>query len=66
MYPISTGIDAAVARIEKLIANGHDAEALVTCVFTLEKIVRRALRFAILARGFSGKQADLLLDSSGI
>jgi hypothetical protein len=45
--------------------HGHHAEALVTSVFTLEKTIRRSLRSAIIARGFTGKQADQLLSRKG-
>lgn len=65
MYPVSLGFDEAVRRIEQLLKNGHAAEALVTSVFTLEKTVRRSLKHAILARGFSLKQSDRLVESKG-
>lgn len=65
MYPVSLGFEEAVRRIEKLLKNGHAAEALVTSVFTLEKTVRRSLKLAILARGFSLKQSDRLVEGKG-
>lgn len=65
MYPVRLQFDKAVSRIDRLNRNGHHAEALVTSVFTLEKIVRRGLRFTISARGFSARQADLLLERTG-
>jgi hypothetical protein len=40
-------------------------EALVTSVFTFEKLTRRSLRVAILARGFTSKHADDLLGRKG-
>ena len=65
MYPISLGFDEAVNRIEALLKNGHDAEALVTSVFTLEKTMRRSLKIAILARGFSLKQSQRFTERKG-
>jgi hypothetical protein len=65
LYPISLGFDEAVNRIEALLNNGHDAEALVTSVFTLEKTMRRSLKIAILARGFSLKQSQRFTERKG-
>ena len=65
LYPISLGFDEAVNRIETLLKNGHDAEALVTSVFTLEKTMRRSLKIAILARGFSLKQSQRFTERKG-
>jgi hypothetical protein len=65
MYPIKLGFDEALNRIDALLKNEHNAEALVTSVFTLEKLMRRCLRVAILARGFTSKHADDLLDRKG-
>lgn len=66
MYPISVGFQSALDRIKLLIENGHHAEALVTSVFTFEKIVMRSLRGAITARGFTSKQADRIIGRSGL
>ena len=60
MYPISLGFDEAQHRIHLLLANGHHAEALVTSVFSREKLMRRSLRYFAIARGFTSKQAELL------
>lgn len=65
MYPVSLGYDGAVGRINSLISNGHHAEALVTSVFTLEKTIRRSLKIAIHARGFSMKQSGRLIEKKG-
>lgn len=65
MYPVSFGYDEAVRRIQALIANGHDAEALLTSVFTLEKTIRRMLRFYAVRRGFTSKQSELLFAKMG-
>lgn len=65
MYPVKLGFDEAFRRAQSLIDNGHHAEALVTAVFTIEKTLRRALRFAIVSRGFTSKQADLIIGRAG-
>ncbi|RWO22166.1 hypothetical protein [Mesorhizobium sp.] len=65
MYPIRIGFDQALERIESLLRNGHDAEALVTSMFTLEKLIKRSLRKAIVARGFTREQADTILGRDG-
>jgi hypothetical protein len=65
MYPVKLGFNDAAKRIQSLIRHGHHAEALVTSVFTLEKTIRRSLRLAIIARGFTGKQANQLLGRKG-
>jgi hypothetical protein len=44
MYPVTIGYAGAVQRINDLISNGHNAEALVTTAFTVEKTIRRTLR----------------------
>lgn len=62
MYPVSLGYDEARRRIQTLIENGHLAEALLTSVFTFEKTYRRALRYCVIARGFTSKQTDVLLN----
>lgn len=65
MYPVSLGYDEAVRRIQELMANNHDAEALLTSVFTLEKTIRRMLRFYAVRRGFTSKQSELLFAKMG-
>jgi hypothetical protein len=61
MYPVSLGYNEARRRIQILIENGHLAEALLTSVFTFEKTYRRALRYCVIARGFTSKQTNVLL-----
>ena len=61
MYPVRLGYDKAVARINKLMENGHYPEALVTSVFTVEKTLSRTLRQIIVSAGFASKQADKLI-----
>ena len=61
MYPVSIGYAGAVARINALLINGHDAEALVTAVFTAEKTLRRTLRQLIVSAGFSSNIADKIV-----
>lgn len=65
MYPITLGYGEATRRIGKLLQNGHDAEALLTAVFTFEKTVRRMLHFYAIRRGFSSKQSKLLFAKMG-
>lgn len=65
MYPVSLGFQEAERRIRALLANGHNAEALITSVFTFEKTLRRALRFCAVSRGFTSKQAEALFDNMG-
>ncbi len=65
MYPVSLGFQEAERRIRALLANGHNAEALITSVFTFEKTLRRALRFCAVARGFTSKQSKALFDNMG-
>ncbi len=66
MYPVKLGFDEAIRRARSLIDNGHHAEALVSAVFTVEKTLRRSLRFAIVARGFTSGQADKIIGRSGL
>ncbi len=61
MYPVRLGYDAAKNRIEKLICNGHHAEALLTSVFTLEKIIHRTLRQLLISAGFTSSSTKVLL-----
>ena len=65
MYPVSLGFQEAERRIRALLANGHNAEALITLVFTFEKTLRRALRFCAVSRGFTSKQANALFSNMG-
>ena len=65
MYPIRLGFDEALARIRRLRKNKHYAEALVTSVFTFEKLMRRSIRCALLARGFTSAQARELVKNRG-
>lgn len=62
MYPVKLSFANVVLRIETLLANGHAAEALVTSMFTFEKLIKRCLRRSIVARGFTLDQAEILLD----
>lgn len=65
MYPARIDFQEVIKRIETLLANGHHAEALVTSMFTVEKLIRRSLRMAIVARGFSQDQANVILGRNG-
>lgn len=61
MYAAKLGLENAVERIKQLKREEFEAEALVTSVFTLEKLLRRTMRYAIKARGFNNTQAEKLL-----
>jgi hypothetical protein len=58
MYPVRLGQQTAQNRIKQLIKNGHHAEALVTSVFTVEKMIRRTLKQLIVSAGFQSKFAE--------
>jgi hypothetical protein len=58
MYPVRLGFAVATSRINSLLKNGHDAEALVTAVFTVEKTLRRTLRQLVVSAGFISRIAD--------
>ena len=61
MYSVRLGFGTAKSRIRKLMTNGHHAEALLTSVFTFEKIIHRTLKQLIVSAGFRNADADLLL-----
>lgn len=65
MYGVTIAFVDVLRRINALRKNGHSAEALVTSVFTLEKLMRRSMRVAILARGFTSQHAEKLLKRKG-
>lgn len=65
MYPVSLGYGVAKQRINALLANGHDAEALVTTAFTIEKTLRRTLRQIIVSAGFWSTVADKIVSNHG-
>ena len=62
MYPVRLGLKTALARIARLQKNGHHSEALVTSIFTLEKICRRTLKELVVSAGFTSKAATTLLN----
>ena len=61
MYPVKLGYKDAVKRVHTLIENGHDAEALLTAMFTAEKTLYRTLRQLVISSGFPSTQADVLM-----
>lgn len=61
MYPVRLGYSTAVLRINQLITNGHDAEALLASVFAAEKTLRRTLRQLIISTGFTSALADMII-----
>jgi len=64
MYSVRLGFNKAKKRIRRLIKNGHHAEALLTSVFTFEKILHRTLKQLIVSSGLRSKDAKLLLSKS--
>ncbi len=62
MYPVKLGYDVAIKRIKQLLRNGHNAEALITSVFTVEKVLRRTLKELMVSAGFTSKAANTLLE----
>lgn len=65
MYPVSIGYAGAVQRINDLISNGHNAEALVTTAFTVEKTIRRTLRQLVVSAGFRSIDAEKIVKGLG-
>lgn len=61
MYPVRLGFGTAKSRIRRLMKNGHHAEALLTSVFTFEKIIHRTLKQLVVSAGFKNADADRLL-----
>ena len=61
MYSTRVGQDVALKRIENLIANNHDSEALITAVFTIEEIMHRTLNQLVISSGFTSKASKVLL-----
>ena len=61
MYPVKLGYSGAKQRIQDLLSNGHHAEALLTSVFTFEKIVHRTLRQLVVSAGFTSASTKILL-----
>ena len=64
MYPVTLGYDEAKKRIESLLRDEYCSEALVTAVFTVEKMLRRTLRQIIVSAGFTSKTAERLISSA--
>lgn len=61
MYPVKLGYPEAVKRVHALLKNGHDAEALLTAMFTVEKTLYRTLRQLVVSSGFPSTQAETLM-----
>ena len=61
MYPVRLGHKVALDRINRLLNNGHHAEALVTSAFTLEKVLRRTLKELVVSAGFTSRAANQLM-----
>lgn len=65
MYSVRLGFDEAVTRIQRLLDNGHHAEALLTSVFTAEKMLLRAVKVAAVCSGLTSTQAKVLIGRRG-
>lgn len=65
MYPVGIGYAGAVQRINDLINHGHNAEALVTTAFTVEKTIRRTLRQLVVSAGFRSVDAEKIVKGLG-
>lgn len=61
MYSVRLGFDNALTRINELLEQGYEAEALVTSVFTAEKTLRRTLRQLVVSAGFISRIADKIM-----
>ena len=61
MYSVRLGYSTAKARINRLLKNGHKAEALVASVATVEKTFRRVLLQTVVSAGFTREDADKLV-----
>lgn len=61
MYPIRLGYNVAKNRINRLIKNRFPAEAFLTSVFTVEKMLRRTLKQLIISAGFCNPIANKVL-----
>jgi len=62
LYSIRAGLKIAISRINQLISNGHDSEALVTSVFTMEKVLQRTLKQLVISSGFTSKATNILME----
>jgi hypothetical protein len=65
MWVQTLGLDEAMKRIKALLENGHSAEAMVTSIFTLEKLIKRATRRVIRQSGKSVEESKRLVDKPG-
>lgn len=61
MYSVRLGYDTARRRIDRLLQNGHKAEALVAAVATVEKTLRRTLVQIVVSAGFTREDAEKLV-----
>lgn len=57
MYPLRTPYQKIRSRLKNLISDGYPAEALVTSIFTAERLLRRTLIQMIISAGFTTENA---------
>lgn len=57
MYPLSMPYRKVRSRLKNLIKDGYCSEALVTAVFTAERLLRRTLVQLVVSAGFTSKDA---------
>ncbi len=57
MYPLSMPYRKVRSRLRRLIKDGYCSEALVTAVFTAERLLRRTLVQLVVSAGFTSKDA---------
>jgi len=57
MYPLRLPFQKVRSRLKRLLADGYAAEALVTSVFTAERLLRRTLIQLVISAGFTHDKA---------
>lgn len=57
MYPLRLPYKKVRSRLKNLIKDGYSSEALVTSMFTVERILRRTLIQLVISAGFTTNQA---------
>ncbi len=65
MYSLQASFDEVLSRVERLLRDGYPCEALVTSVFTVERILRRTLVQLAVSAGFTHEQALQLVAGLG-
>jgi len=57
MYPLRLPYQKLRSRLKRLLADGYAAEALVTSMFTAERLLRRTLIQLVISAGFTNGRA---------